>query len=422
MNLSYPRLSRSLVLVGLAFLVACQAPLASAFGQGPQVGDTVRLKAFSNLGVPLHPESGNHGVSTRLPDQSLAVVHALDSANDWIEIESGGVNGWIIEKYVDAVVDTSSTTVPTGLAYTVGTWNIEYLKDGKVRGFPEYATSGGPTYPARTQEDYEAIASIIEQLDVKILLLQEIYAKAEDVDGEPVYRSAELEKIISILGTANYDYVVGSTGNTQHLAILWDKRAARLNADVEFAIPDMKVNSSSLFARQPLAGHFTLLYNGQPMNDLVVVSLHMASGQDKRANHDAAMRLTVQELAKARTEEWCWPSEEADYLLAGDFNASRFDSAVEAFWDELEADGWDVLADDAATYSPTRLAGEPLILTSTIDYIIVSDGAGGLKGEEVNSTTGTIHSGLVTDAYEFRQQASDHVPVTVEVAVVTDSD
>ena len=130
----------------------------------------------------------------------------------------------------------------------------------------------------------------------------------------------------------------------------------------------------------------------------------------------------------------------------GDYNANRFGGAREFFWDDMEGNGqefigdeghWDVLADDEATYLATRLSGNPPAQrTSVIDYIIASQFAGGflgagarrgLVGEEIAADVGkaTIHADLVTDAgggMAFRQQSSDHLPVTIEVSVVDDSD
>ena len=53
------------------------------------INDTIRLKAKSNLGVPLHPTSGNRSVSGRLADGTVAKVLQIDSSNGWILIFGG---------------------------------------------------------------------------------------------------------------------------------------------------------------------------------------------------------------------------------------------------------------------------------------------------------------------------------------------
>jgi hypothetical protein len=61
---------------------------------------------------------------------------------------------------------------------------------------------------------------------------------------------------------------------------------------------------------------------------------------------------------------------------------------------------------------------------SIIDYIIVSQGNGGLSGEEIIGEPAKIHTELLEgiEAEDFRRQGSDHLPVSVEIAVVPDND
>ena len=192
--------------------------------------------------------------------------------------------------------------------------------------------------------------------------------------------------MIHILGSRNYDYIVGESGGSQHIAILYDQRYVRLNAQCECDFPEERVNGKQTFDRQPLFAHFTFLHAGQPKNDLLIVGVHLASGQNRTTNHDRAMELLVAELQQAHADGTCVPPDENDILIAGDFNANRFDNKVEQFWGKMENDGWDVLADDGPTYSATRLSGVPLALgTSKIDYIIVTSGNQGLAGEEVTT-------------------------------------
>lgn len=307
--------------------------------------------------------------------------------------------------------------------YVVGTWNLEHFHDGAKRGFPE--SQGTSSIPARKKADYQFAASIVKTLDAKILILEEINGKLVqliDEDDGPFEddRSPELEKLIGFLGP-EYDYVIASSGGTQRIALLFDTRFARLNAACETDFPNIKVQKKSVFDRQPLYAHFTFLDNGLERNDLVVVGVHLASGQMHHKNHDEAMKQLVKELDDDRNEEFCIPSDEFDVLIAGDFNANRFDTKfVEKFWDKIESDGWDVLGDDGDAYSATRLSGKPLGLKeSKIDYIIVSKG---LAGDEVTAADPTIHTELIDTPTQFRRKASDHLPVTVKIKVTGDTD
>ena len=224
---------------------------------------------------------------------------------------------------------------------------------------------------------------MIEEIEARILVLEEINAREVDIDGQEAMHSPELDRLIGILGSDNYDYIVGSTGGSQHIAILYDRRHVRLNAQCERDIPEEEEFSKSLFDRQPFFAHFTLLHQGQPMNDLVVVGVHLASGQQRTRNHDRAMELLVATLGEARGDEWCIPSDENDIMITRDFNANRFDNEQEEFWGKMEGDGWDVLGDDGGTYPATRLSGHPLGLrNSKIDYVIVTQGGGGCQARK----------------------------------------
>lgn len=236
--------------------------------------------------------------------------------------------------------------------YRVGTWNLEHFKPGASRGFPEN-TRGGPTYPARGPDEYEFIASVIREIDFKLVLLQEI--------GWKNGTSPELDNLLEFLGES-WAYGIGESGDAQHVAILYD---------TEF------------------------------------------------------VRAYRQELTTQVGPDGCIPEGETDILIGGDFNAHRFDNAVEQFWTEMESSEWNVLADTPESYGPTRLSSTPLQRKdSVIDYLIVSASETGLFGHEVTTEPATIHTEFLDarSAEDFRKLASDHLPVSVEVAVVEDDD
>jgi endonuclease/exonuclease/phosphatase family metal-dependent hydrolase len=390
------------------------------------VGDCVRLEATSQLGVPLHASAGDPVVSIRLTDATIVKVDSMDQATGWLHVTADSGAGWVIRRYLGDVVDCSPAAPagPTGESYTVGCWNLEHFDGSSTRGFPENG-NGGPTYGPHSQADLATIASVIEALNAKLLILEEVGGReVQDDDGDEVSKSEVLERLINVLGSNNYGYAIASSGDAQRIAILYDKRAVRLNSVCEADFPNIEVNGKGLFDRQPLLAHATFLRNGQPMNDLVVVGVHLASGQQHAKNHDQAMKMLVDFIAEQRTQGVCVPQAEMDVFIAGDFNANRFDSHKETFWAELEGNGWDVLADDGTAYSPTRLSGVPLALNrSQIDYVIVSAGPHGLQGDEVTAAMATVHKELIgTSANDYRAHISDHLPVTVDVKVMSDTD
>jgi endonuclease/exonuclease/phosphatase family metal-dependent hydrolase len=399
--------------------------------------ECVKLQAFSNLGIPVHAGPGQVAVSHRLADKTVAEKLEVDEQTGWVRIKANAVDGWIIKRYISAVVPCPSDeqaapvadedAVPT---YVIGCWNLEHFHDGARRGFPETPSK----IPPRTESDYVAIAAMIERLELKIVVLSEINAaetrvvegEGEEAEEFEDIRSPELERLMNILGAEFYDYTVGESGEAQRIAVLYDKRSAELNATWEMDLPNIRIQKKSICDRQPLVAHFTLLDGGQKKNDVAVVGVHLASGQANNKNHDKAMELVQENIAMARLEGWCIPKDENDVLIMGDFNASRFDRYKEKFWDEMEQSDWDVLADDDS-YSPTRLSwpkDKPKLglWVSRIDYVICTDGNGGLQGEEVGQPTADVHAELVEDADEFRSKASDHLPVTVRVKVMEDTD
>ncbi len=401
--------------------------LVSPVGLAQHPGDCVRLSATHVDGVPIHAESRNSFTGRRFPDGTIAQV--VETAHDdrWLRVQSREDSGWISSRYAAAVVACPTAPPPPTLeSIGIATWNLEYLKEGAKRGFPEF--QGANALPPRTDADYQFIADTINTLDLSIVLLQEINGHDvpdESDSGSAEARSHELDRLVSKLGADRYAYVIGTTGGAQRLAVLYDTQVAHLVWHCEAALPNTVVEGSKLFARQPLLAYFRLFDNGVEMNDFVVISLHLASKRELTQNHDQAMTAVVAWVEESRAANGCVPAGEFDVLLAGDLNADRFDSHMETFWDNLEATGWDVLADHPS-YPATRLTSNPPAQHDRkLDYVIVSQGDGGLAGEEITQTTATVHAELVAAAgggMSFRSRASDHLPVSVRVRVIEDSD
>lgn len=393
---------------------------------GQNVSDRVMLVERA-LGIPGHPSPGNNAVSHRFPGGITATVTAIDAATGWFNVRDEADNAaWITRTYIASVVAATPAT-PSGQCYEVGLWNLEHFGKNKTRGFPENTYNPkGPTYPPRTSSDLAAIASAVRDvIQARILVLSEIHGRPLDEDDtETPATSEELDDLVSRLGSS-FRYVLTRSGGAQRIALLYDSRYARLNGWQEIDMPTTKVQGKSLFDRQPLIGHFTLLRDGQPQNDFLVVGLHLASGQHLTTNHDQAMQLVITKLGEARLAGTVLPVAEYDVLMAGDLNASWFDNHVEQFFNDLNNGEWRVLARDS-NYPATRLAGEPLRPASQIDYLIASrhlPGKRGLIGEEITADQATVHQGLADgDWYYFRRVFSDHFPVTTCIAVIPDND
>lgn len=116
-----------------------------------------------------------------------------------------------------------------------------------------------------------------------------------------------------------------------------------------------------------------------------------------------------------------FPSGERDVLLAGDLNASRYDSHQEGFWSNFDPNGFrfkTLSPEDGTEYPGTRLAGVPLFPRSQIDYLLASGSVGGLTDELVQ-LVGHVHTELLpANCNDFRRRFSDHLPVTVRIMVI----
>lgn len=175
---------------------------------------------------------------------------------------------------------------------------------------------------------------------------------------------------------------------------------------------------------QSISGPVGLCSVGQPENDLVVIGVHLTSGQGLVKNHNRAMEVLDTKIQELRTNGTI-PSAERDLFILGDFNASRFDNNIEDFWDDFDAQRFHLRALVPAQredYPGTRLVGVPLSPRSQIDYIMASGLQGGLF-DELFQFVAHVHVELLpVDFNLFREHVSDHLPVTVRIRVAADDD
>lgn len=410
----FRRWLRSLAAI-LATAICSIVPVYSLLPQ--VVGDQVKMESTNPLGPPVHPAAGNNSF-VRWANGTMGVVTAVDAATGWLQVRANGQSGWVVRTYLTVLATEPEQPTPAEIPFVVvGTWNIEYLADDKTRGFPENG-QGGPSYAPRTLDDYRYIAEIItSKLFARVLVLNEINGKN---DGT----SAEMDRLVGCLGPT-WKYRQGTSGGSQRITVLHDSSVARLVKWVEVTVPEVEIQKSDIFARDPVLGKFLLLdASGKPKNDFVVVGVHLASGQQLNTNHNAAMgtlRTLLKELIATDPDL----VGERDVLIMGDFNASRYDAKQEDFWTGYDSDGFNfrtLSPDDAEDYPGTRLAGVPLIPQSRIDYILASGQAGGML-DHIVQLVAQVHTELLPDVFtEFRRRASDHLPVTARVLVTQDDD
>jgi endonuclease/exonuclease/phosphatase family metal-dependent hydrolase len=322
------------------------------------------------------------------------------------------------------VLGAVSMSVPTAqviadrvATYGVATWNLEHFHDGATRGFPENS-DGGPTFGSRTTADLERIADTIKtDLRVQILIMNEINGVANQT------HSVEMDRLVAVTGPT-WQYRIARSGTSQRIALMFDTGSVRLGTCHEIAVPEERVQDADIFPRDPLACSFTFLDDGRTRNDLVVVGVHLAANQNLVTNHNRAMTVLRQRLATLFTDG-TFPTAERDVLIGGDFNANRYDNKTEDFWTGFDSTGFQfrtLSPEEDELYPATRLAGVPLFPRSKIDYLIGSAQAGGLADELVQLEAEVHERLLGQDLDDYRDHVSDHLPVTVRVRIVADTD
>lgn len=406
----------------VAFLLVAVAIPRFTFAQS--VGDTVRLQSPNPKGVPVHPD-GTSNQYWRWANGTRGVVQSVHPTSGWFEVKSGTDSGWIVGKYLSVETTEDESPEAEALTRVIASWNLEHFKLSGTRGFPEN-TRGGPTYGPRIAEHYRDIAEVISvNLGASIVVLNE-------VDGESIHESRVLDRVIEHLGS-HWKYRLSANGDPQRIAILWNTdavdstRCRTLPVEGDLEVTDGS-KTKKVFDRKPIACHFRLLdETGMKQNDLLVVGVHLASGQHLVNNHNRAMKEIRKRIPGVLAGNSSTTGEK-DILIAGDYNANRYDDEEENFWDNYDPTGFQYRTLSPASgdeYPATRLSGHPLgPKQSKIDYIMASALPGGLVGAELTQSRAVVHMDLATErGYDtFRLELSDHVPLTVAVRVLPDDD
>jgi len=347
----------SVVFASLAFFVV--------LARGFQPGERVQLVAQNAAGVPVRDQPGD-AQYYRWPDKTEGNVVAVQSR--YLQVDAAGKRAWVHDKYAVSLSGPGDegTEAPTLI---IGAWNLEHMHDGEDRGFPELV--GPRALPPRTPEDFSKIASAMrDHLGASVVMLSEIA-------GIPSQRSSiELDRLKVILGPS-WKYVIGSSGGingAQRVAILYDEARVEAISSGELVIPYTAEGGDDIFNRDPLFVHFRVKRtSGSPATDFIAAALHLASGQDKVANHNRAM-----ERFRVELHDYCQShglANERDIIVGGDMNASRYDSRAENFWEGYDASGYGFTTlspGDGDDYLATRLKGTPLFPGSQIDYLFAS--------------------------------------------------
>lgn len=313
--------------------------------------------------------------------------------------------------YILAVL-AISLSATTGLAdtWTLGVWNVENLGPNSKRGFPEL--KGGQQLPPRTNAQLEDIADYIQDdLGVDAIMLSEIVSTHE-VDGED--RSSQLDTIVTKLDGV-WEYHMGSTGR-KSLAFLFNTARIRVEVVAEFSVDEFTIQGKDIFDRDPLVVWIDVLDDGgEPVDDLLLIGLHLKSVQTFRDNHLVAVVKLITEL-KSFKEANGIDVNERDVIILGDMNDSAHRRVrFNYMFNYLEDKRFAHLRNDNGDYPDTRING------SEIDHIFI---ANHLEFEWIDPGSFTVHvEGLnKNDAQRtaYRRTFSDHFPLTFEFEFAED--
>ncbi len=301
---------------------------------------------------------------------------------------------------------------------TITTWNIEHL-GSSGRGFG--GGFGAGSLPMRTTEDLKKIATLIKNdLKADVLALQEIGIGMLEGGRS---RSGELNTIVSELGST-WEYFlppvasIPADDENMFCALLWN--AAKVNALDLFVmeVPNHELAGRALFDRRPVVGYFEARKDGVGTNDFILVSVHLASGQDHEENHLIAVTVIEHELNKSLADN---EVQESDRIILGDFNDNPFAKTEAgnqkyspALYAHMAFKGYTdlVSADTGATRMDSNL-------TSIIDHILVS------KSAKLHIPTTQAKKFVPGDSSTFgpwRATFSDHFPLSFEMKVENSDD
>ena len=273
----------------------------------------------------------------------------------------------------------AATTRPELKPLRLGAWNLEHF--------------GSRNDPPRTDEDVQAIADYIRDLEVQVLAVSEI--NGEKPLGELVKRIGPEWKFV--LGTSGH---VGQEGQVAP-GVLWDNSWVEMLGAGELSELSERGSAGLVFHRAPVVAAFRERAGGP---DFPVVSVHLKAGRtpedfDRRTAEGKSLRAYLEKLASEENQD-------DDIVVLGDFNHDP--SAG-------EADAWT----DGGFAKFLSGRGRSIIhFDRQIDHAVPLG-----SFEEIRVGSFEIHNrdGL-RDAKQWRNTYSDHFPVTVQLEAVPDDD
>lgn len=283
----------------------------------------------------------------------------------------------------------------------VGSWNIEWFGSSKRQQPVDQAT-------------IDQIANKIAiDWSIDIITLQEINT---DMNGESrgeFYSLLPWQRLQKALEKRGYKTANGNSGYAQHIVMAWRKPVVAIQKPQDLSIPDnYTINEfcRSANLRKPLGGLFKA---GQ--FDFWLVGLHLKANTGPAACttaiRSAQIEALTQEVSKLTTQD-------ADIILAGDFNASSRHNSLAG----LPATGFQSLTDkpmrhpDSNTVSHHGKASKKADSGSLLDQFMIRPTA----TQEWQAGSTVIYKPDNTN--QFANTYSDHLPLWTDFSITTDDD
>ena len=207
-----------------------------------------------------------------------------------------------------------------------------------------------------------------------------------------------------------WKYSMSSTG-AKCLAFLYNSERVKVEKIMEFPCEKFTSSHKDIFDRDPLVAWITVLEDGQEIDDLLLVGLHLKSGKEYRDNHLMAMIKLVSELHKFRgrdgfLEQNAFAEDGDDIIILGDLNDDSHNRRnFKYIFEYMDEKGYSHLCANEGDHPETRING------SEIDHIFVKDHLVDDGWIDINSFV--VHNDI-EDAVNFREVFSDHFPLTFE--------
>ena len=265
----------------------------------------------------------------------------------------------------------------------IGAWNLEHF--------------GSRTDPRRTDDDLNAIAAKIRNLEVSVLAVSE-------VNGWRTLRDLahrigpEWDGVLGRTG-----YIGGQPPKQIGVGFLWDNRRVQLVSASDWKNLPRRFNGLHIFHRIPVAACFRAVGGGP---DFRLVAVHLKAGFEPSDLQKRVYELT--EIKKRIVSLRSTPGEDSDIAVLGDFNHG------------LCTPEHVTLTNKGLAYYLTtnRPVSSIIHFDNQIDHIVPLTGF-----DEIQKRTfDVIDNEGKCDKTTWRNRYSDHYPVVVDLNTGPDDD